>query len=145
MMQTTVPVGNLDAARPRDVLKAAITFVMVEVGEGPFEIHGRPVSAADPGERVIHSQVDFARPLDVVANKPIESTIVIIVDEGRAGAPAGGKAGYSRAACGFGELSITVIMEKMISPNGGDKNIVEAIIVVVADGHAHPVETCIEA
>ena len=67
----------------------AVALVVIQVGERPFEIHRRAVGASNSGQRVVHGQVDFPRPFDVIANEQIEPAIVIVIDESRAGAPAG--------------------------------------------------------
>ena len=76
--------------------------------------------------------IGLDRPVDVVGNKKIQFTVVVIIKPH-------GTRGESRIAhSGLGshvsKLAVAQIVEKMIGTDGGDVNIVISVVVIVADG-----------
>src|SRR5438477_9174399 len=74
------------------------------------------------------------RPIDIVSYDQIKFAIAIIVNPGGAG----GKLIDTPQASLLGHISeraIVVVMEQMALTHCGNKNIVKAIIIVIANGH----------
>src|ERR1051326_3182283 len=70
-------------------------------------------------------------PLHIMRDKQVQLAIIVIVEPHRAGGEAGvGHAGFRGY---ISKLAVAKIAEKMIAANGGDIDVVKAIIVVVAN------------
>src|SRR6478672_7194884 len=68
-------------------------------------------------------------PFDVMRDKKVQLAVIVIIEPYGAGGEAG--ISYTRFCRNIGKLAIAEIVEEMIAANGGDIDIVIAIIVVV--------------
>ena len=74
--------------------------------------------------------------IDVVCDEKIEVAVAIVIDESAAGVPpfaVGGDAGFLR---NVGERPVSVVVVQNIFTERSDVNIVEAVVVVIADANA---------
>jgi hypothetical protein len=76
------------------------------------------------------------RPLHVIRDHQIEFAVAVVIHPRRARAEIvrSPKAGLSRHV---GKRAVAIVAEEMILTERGDENIVAAIVVVIADRHAH--------
>src|SRR5260370_29257910 len=58
--------------------------------------------------------------------------------------PAVGWAAHAGFLCHVEEAAMAFVVEKMIATDSGDENVGQAVIVIIADGDAHPVKTYLE-
>ena len=129
----------------RDVTEMAVALVMVEVRERALEFAGRPVGASDLRQLEICAAIQLRRPANVIADEEIEFAVVVVIDPGSACAPAVGRAPDAGSLRHVTELAVTFISEEVISSNASNEDIHQPVVVVIADGNAHPVETDIQA
>ncbi len=71
--------------------------------------------------------------MDVVGDDEIEFAVAVVVDEGAAGAPLFAGACDSGLLGYFFEGAVALVVEEAVLAVAGDVEIVEAIVVVVAD------------
>src|SRR5271156_4564624 len=93
-------------------------------------------------ERAI--EVGLFRPLYVVSDHKIDFAVAIVVDPCRAGRELV-RPPQSRGFRDVGKGSVAVIVEKMALADGGNEDVVEAVVVVISDRNAHPKERNAEA
>ena len=74
--------------------------------------------------------------VDVVGDEEIELAVAIVVNEGAAGAPARFLAGDARLFADVGEGAVAVVVVENVLAVVGDEQVVEAVVVVVADADA---------
>ncbi len=82
--------------------------------------------------------------MDIIVDDQIQATVLVVVD------PSGAGAEFLRSdqACllrNIRERVVAVVVEKVALSVGGDEKIVIAVVVVVADGHAHPKHLNVES
>ena len=109
-----------------------------------MKIHRRPVGARDTIDLVAHFRVDLLRPLDVVADEQIELAIIIVVDPGGARAPVHSRAAHSGRRGDLGELAVALVVKQVIAPHRGEEDVRQPVVVIIANGHPHAVETNVE-
>src|SRR5579863_8490678 len=80
--------------------------------------------------------VGFGRPLYVVCNQQVQASVAVVIQPGRTRAEFI-VAPESRLLGDVGKRSVAIVAEKVALAEGGDENVVAAIVVVVADRHAH--------
>ena len=78
------------------------------------------------------------RPLHVVADEQVQQAIAVVIE------PQGGRAEGASAAQSGGlgnvdERAAAVVLKEAVLPHAGDQDIGEAVVVVIADRHAHAV------
>src|ERR1035437_8768628 len=125
-----------DAALGRDIFERAVAAVAEEPAGLAVIGFGRAIRLA----LAIHAAENVVRrgPLDVVADQEVEPAVAVEIEpDGR------GAEGAATAQPGlFGdvdEAAAAVIPEEAVLADGGDQEVREAIVVVVADGHTHAV------
>ena len=69
----------------------------------------------------------------VVGDEQIEVAVAIVIEEAAARAPAVLDAGHARLLGDVRECAVAVVAVEHVSPEVGDEEIVEPIVVVVAD------------
>jgi len=89
-------------------------------------------------------QIALLRPLHVISDHKIEFAVTIVVH------PSGGRRKFIRPPqpcdpCNVGERAVAVVVKEMTLTKRADENIVVAVVVVVAYGHAHAVDLHREA
>ena len=77
-------------------------------------------------------------PLQIAGHEQIEAAVVVVVEEPGAGAPSAGP--DPRAGGDVGERAVSLVAIEPVAAIAGDVEIREAVVVVVADRHAHPVD-----
>src|SRR5260370_2097123 len=73
--------------------------------------------------------------IDVVGDEKIELAVAIVIDEGTAGIPAlafGGNAGFGGD---IGERAVAIVVVEDVFAEVGNEEIVEAVVLVLADAH----------
>jgi len=118
---------------------------VIQVRKNTLEIAGRPVSPADIGEFERGGEVHLGRPVDVIADEQVQLSVVIVIDPGGAGAPAIWPAARASFGGGLPESAVALVPEEMVSSHRGDEEIHQAVVVVIARGNAHAVETEVQA
>jgi hypothetical protein len=71
-----------------------------------------------------------------MGNEQVEQAIAIVIDPGAAGAEADARmqqAGFFRD---IGKAALAVVVEQNVLAPAGNKNVVEAVVIVIADGNA---------
>ena len=74
--------------------------------------------------------------VDVVGDEEIEFAVAIVVHKGAASAPAGSLSCDAGLLADIGEGAVSVVVVQNILAVVGDEQIVEAIVIVVADADA---------
>src|SRR6185295_4995664 len=82
--------------------------------------------------------VRLERPLHVPGDEQVEPSVVVVVEEARARAPAG--AADAGAGGDVTEGAVAVVAVEGVATVTGDVEVLEAVVVVVARGHAHAVD-----
>ncbi len=88
-------------------------------------------------------QVAFRCPLHVVGNEQVEFAIAVVIQPCRARAEV--SIADARGGRHVAELAAAFVMEKVIAVERGDVDVVAAVVVEIADGHAHSVHLHIQA
>src|ERR1041385_8205564 len=109
-------------------MSAAI--VMVKPWESAGKIHRGTVSAGSAVNFVADLGIDFARPLDIVADEQIELAVIVIIEERRGSAPVAGRAAHPRFGSDFAEFSLAFIVKQMTAAHCGHENVIESVIVI---------------
>ena len=71
--------------------------------------------------------------VDVVGDDEVELAVAVVVDEGAAGAPLFAGACHSCLLGYFFEGAVALVVEETILAVAGDVEVVEAVVVIVAD------------
>src|ERR1700716_4191260 len=106
---------------------------MPEAGRCSLIRFGRAVGFMRAIERAV--EVGFLGPLHVVRDNEIEFAVAIVVDPGGSGRKLV-RAPESRGLGDVCESSVAIVVEEMALTDGGNENVVEAVVVVVPDGDA---------
>ena len=127
-----------DAGLPADVGERAVAVVVKE-------LHGSGRQAARPAVhrhalpvavRVLAGLRQLLeRRVQVVRDEQIEAAVAVVVDPGAAGAVAHVVLQQARLRGHVGERAVAVVAIEHVLAVVGDEEIVEAVVVVVADGH----------
>src|SRR5580658_7544758 len=116
-----------------DVFEGAIAAIAIEDasggGESAWRAVGLPFVAADFAVLRV--------PEHVTRDEKIEMAVVIVIEEAGRAAPASGR--HAGLDGYIGESPIAIIVVERIFPVVGDVEVGIAVIVVIADGHAHAV------
>ena len=136
---------HLQTALRRDVGEMAVAVVVIKMGKRALEIHGLAVGARPAVNFVADLGVNFARPLDVVADEEVELAVVVVIKKRRARAPVVGRTAHARLLRHFVEFAVAVVVEQMIAADRRDEHIGQPVVVVIPDGHAHAVKTHVQA
>ena len=131
--ESVVAVGAIDVCFVGDIFKCAIAAIVVQnVGDGgKFRgraVHGIFVAA---GFAVRHA------PIKIAGDKQIEAPVVVIIEKAGGDRPAA-----RRHPCLGGDIrkcAVTIIVVENVFPEVGHIDIGIAVVVVVSDGHTHPV------
>src|SRR5580693_4442987 len=113
-----------------DVFEDSVTFVVVEARTLAFVGLWRAVGLVLVVECTVLVLLD--RPFDVVRNKKVELSVVVVVKPNGAGGKS--RAGYTCFGGNVSELAVAKIVEEVIGADRRQIKIVIPIIVVVADG-----------
>src|SRR5579862_2085805 len=125
-----------DSRCGRDIAEGAIAIVVIE----------RACLSNEPARAAIYCQTAkhavgvgtrvksrLERKIHIMGNKEIKLSVAVVIEEGASGTPAFGVTGDIRFAAHFGKGAVAVVtVEQVFSPIG-DKNVLEAVVVVVAD------------
>src|SRR5207247_2665472 len=82
--------------------------------------------------------VGFRTPANVIADEDIEEPVAVVIKPQRGGAEALATKQRARAG-GLDEGSFAGVAKEAALADASDENVGEAIVVVIADGHAHSV------
>src|SRR5580658_3643174 len=126
----------------RGVFELAVAEVMPEASRRSLIRFGRAVRLMRTIKRAI--EVGLLRPLHIVGDDEIEFAVAIVIDPGRAGRELA-RPPQSRGLGHVGESSVAVVVEEMALSDRSNKNVVEAVVVVVTDGDAKTKERNVEA
>jgi hypothetical protein len=88
--------------------------------------------------------IPIGRPADVIADEQVQAPIAIDVDPHRRGAECGTATEAARPG-DIDEASLSGVAKQPALPDTRDEQIREAVVVEVADGHAHAVQFDVEA
>ena len=121
----------------RHVFKRAVAAVVPEPHGRAFVRFRRAIRFALAVERAI--EIRLGRPLDVIANHEIQVAVFVIIHPGGAGAESF-RGLQSRFLRHVGEGAVAIVVKQMILPVGSDEQVVIAVVIVIADGHAHAIE-----
>src|SRR5208337_980016 len=83
------------------------------------------------------------RPLDVVGDEQVQMAVAIVIEPQRGGA----ESIVSAQMASFGDIgkaAVSVVLKQPALSYSRNKKVREAIVVEIADGHAHPVHFDIE-
>ena len=122
----------------------AAAVVVVEIRICSREIIWLAIGARSAVDFVAHFRIDFLRPPHVIADEQIQPAVVVVIQPRRAGAPIIGRAAHAGARRHFPELSLPVVVKEVIAAHRRDEHVVQAVVVVIADGHTHAVETRVQ-
>src|SRR5262249_55364381 len=114
---------NLDPACRRDIGKMTVPVVAIEIWKSSFEIHGLPVSAADPDQFVAHLEIDFLGPANVIADEEIQQAIVVVVDPSATGAPLARGTTYTSTGSDVFELPLAVVVKEVVLAYRRDEDV----------------------
>ncbi len=134
--EAVVTVGVLEAAGFADVFEfAAAEVVIKDIG-----CAGQAARTAHDGDALPHAAEASAGlgsccqiEVDVVGDDEIEFAVAVVVDESAAGAPLLTGAGDSGLFGYLFEGAVALVVEEAVLAVAGDVEIVEAVVVVVAD------------
>ena len=139
--EAVVAVGALEAAGFADVFEltgssaSAAEIVIDHVGRA-----GKAARTAHDGDAFPHATGASAGlgscreiEVDVVGDDEIEFAVAVVVDEGAAGAPLFAGACDSGLLGYFFEGAVALVVEEAVLAVAGDVEVVEAVVVVVAD------------
>ena len=130
-----------DSAGGGDIFERAVAAIVKQPAGCSAIRFGRAVGLVFAVEAA--EDVGFGRPLHVVADEQIEQAVAIVVEPQRGGAEALALA----EAGGVGDVderALAGVAEESVLADAGDEDVGKAVVVVVADGHAHAVEFDIE-
>ena len=126
-----------DAGLRRDVGERAVAVVAVQEVRRGIEIVRVTVGAV--AWLVLAAMaVLLEAPLQIAGHEQIEAAVVVVVEEPGAGAPS-----VSRDPCtgrDVGERAVSLVAIEPVAAIAGDVEIREAVVVVVADRRAHPID-----
>src|SRR5271157_1369209 len=115
---------------------------MPEAGRRSLVRFGRAVGLVRAIEGAV--EVGLLGPLHIVGDDEIEFAVAIVIDPGGAGGELV-RAPESRGLGHIGESAVAVVVEEMALADGGNENVVEAVVVVIADRDTHPKKRNAEA
>ncbi len=118
----------------RYVLESAVAAVVPEANGSAFVGFRSAIRFALAVEGAI--EIRLRRPLDIVADHQVQMAVLVVVHPSGAGAEFLGPQ-QARFLCDIRERAVAVVVKKAALPVGGDEKIVEAVVIVVTDGHAH--------
>ena len=132
-----MPEAARDARALGDVLEGAVALVAVEdvaptLQAGRAARHRHPLVPAQPG--VGHWR-GLQLHVDVVGHEEVEAAVPVVVEQRAAGAPAPGR-GESRARRHVLEGAVALVAKQPALAPVRDVEVVEAVVVVVADAGA---------
>jgi hypothetical protein len=129
-------------ARGRHVFErtvAAIAEQPARLAAIGFRRAVRLLLAGEAAEDVV-----LGRPLDVVADEEIEVAVAIEVDPHRRRAERHAAIKAARFG-GVREGALAGVPKETVLTDAGDEDVGEAVVVEIADGHAHPIQLDVEA
>src|SRR5581483_9628404 len=127
-----------DSRLLRNVGKRAVSVVVVENVRQATVIIGMAVGANAIRRSFPTIAIVFEGSIHVASDKNIEPSVVVVIEEARAGTPVA--ASNSGFVGDIGKGSVAVVVIKNVAAVAGDVEIFETVVVVVADSHAHAVE-----
>src|SRR5947209_3427035 len=89
-------------------------------------------------------EIGLLGPLHIVGDHEIEFAVAIVIDPGGAGRKLV-RSPESRGLGDVGESAVAIVVEEMVLADGGNENVVEAVVVIIADGDAQSEEGNAEA
>ena len=131
--------GLEDARLFRNIRKSPIAVVVIK----KVRVAGKPARAAhdrdpfplarrgDPRQGIL-----IEIELDVIANEKIEVPIAVVVEKSAAGAPVNLFVVETSFASHVGERAIAVVVEQDIMSPETAKQVIPAVVVIVADAHS---------
>ena len=130
------PARTGDARRVRDVGERAVAAVAVE----DVRAAGEPERPAGDRDVVVAAVGRLARTrrlrrveVHIAGDEQIQMTVTVIVQKTAACAPAGSRSRDAGFLRDVGERAVAVVAVQHVVPPVGDEQIVEAVVVVVAD------------
>ena len=130
--------GRSDARGLADVGEGAVAVVVEQL-----HVAGRQAARAAVDRDALPSAVaalarlgePLQRRVEIGGDEEIEAAVAIVVDPGAAGAVAHGGLREPGLRGHVGEGAVAVVVVQHVVPVGGDEQVVEAVVVVVADRH----------
>src|SRR5205085_1305013 len=83
------------------------------------------VSAVECAEQIV-----LFRPLHVIAHHEVEFSVAVVIDPSSAGGELV-RSPESRGLCDIGKSAVAVVVKEMVLTDGGDEEVVEAVVIVV--------------
>jgi hypothetical protein len=114
------------------------------MGKRSLKIHGLAIGAANAHQLIAHFKIDLLGPLHVIAHEEIEIPVVVVIEEGGAGAPIARKTAHTRARSDVGEFAAARIAKEPGPAHFGNQNVVQAVVVKISHGRSHAKEADVE-
>ena len=92
---------------------------------------------AQTGRFLSAISIGVERPVHVASDKEVELSVIVVIEKARACAPPS-----TGDACVFGdvcECTVSIVVIERIPVVVRDVNILKSVIVVISDGHTHPI------
>src|SRR5439155_8595542 len=131
-------IGFQDAGFFADVGERAVTVIVIENVFSAVETR----RAASNHNAFVEARAGFGNgrglqvEIDVVGDEEIEAAVAIVVDESAAGVPALAGAGDAGFFADVGKGAVAVVVVEDVFPEVRDEEIVEAVVIVIADADA---------
>src|SRR5205823_6152663 len=133
-------IGFEDAGCFTDVGKCAVTVVVIQNIFSAVE----PWRTASHHDAFVQTRAGFGYggglqiEIDVIRDEKIDVAVAVVVDESAACVPALAASGHAGFLANVSEGAVPVVVVENIFSEVGDEEIVEPVVVVVADAHALP-------
>ncbi len=134
-------VGVAQPRLDRDVLEGAVPAVAVQDRALPLVRLRRAVGLVGAVQRA--EEVLVQRPLHVVGDEQVQLAVLVVVEEGRAGAEASAAGPGLRGD--VGEAAVALVVEEPVAAEAGEVDVHPAVVVVVGGRAAQPVHRDVEA
>ena len=121
----------------RRVFELSVAEIVPEPSRRSLVGFGRAVRLMRAIERAI--KIRFLGPLHIVGNHEIEFAVAIVIDPSRAGR----ELVRPPQSCRFGDIgesAVAVVVEEMALADSRDEDVVEPVVVIIADGNTESEE-----
>ena len=121
----------------RHVAEGAVSVVVIEDVRDARIVVGMAIRTV-AGLLLSAIPIGLEGPVHVARDEQVELSVVVGIEETGARTPAA--AAHARARGHVGESAISVVAVQRVAAESGEVQILEAVVVVVADRDAHAVE-----
>ena len=122
----------------------AVAVVVVEPWKRAFKVVRRAVGARPAIDLVAYLCINILRPFNVIADEQIELPVVVVIHPRSARAPVIGRSTDSSHRGHFLELAVSFIVKQVVAAHRRDEHVIQSVVVVIPNRHAHSVETHVE-